>query len=205
MDDPVKEAIRVVGLAGSLRLGSYTKMAVQLALEGAAEAGAITSMLNLNDYELALTDLDRRNTPPNVTRLRKVVAAADGIILGTPEYHGGYSGTLKHALDLMGFDEFGGKMIGLVGVSGGVLGAANALNGLRTIGRSLHAWVVPKQVSVPRAWEQFDADGTLNNVRLDRALRDVGEQVSRFALLHKISESESFLEMWQAAPENPGG
>jgi FMN reductase len=205
MDETIREEIRVVGLAGSLRLGSYTKMAVQIALSGAAGAGATTAMLDLNDYNLALTDLDRRNTPPNVLQLRRDVSAADGIILGTPEYHGGYSGTLKHALDLMGFDEFEGKMIGLVGVSGGILGAANALNGLRTIGRSLHAWVVPKQVSVPRAWDQFSEDGTLNNPRLDSALREVGIQVARFAFLHKFSETENFLDIWQNAPENPGG
>ncbi len=41
------------------------------------------------------------------------VAGAQGIILGTPEYHGSFSGVLKNALDLMGFDEFEGKMIGL--------------------------------------------------------------------------------------------
>ena len=47
---------------------------------------------------------------------------------------------LKNVMDLMGFDEFQGKMIGLVGVSGGALGASNALATLRTIGRALHAW-----------------------------------------------------------------
>ena len=56
--------------------------------------------------------------PPGVGKLREEVRAAEGIILGTPEYHGGFSGVLKNALDLMGFDEFEGKMMGLVGVSG---------------------------------------------------------------------------------------
>ncbi len=54
--------------------------------------------------------------------------AAEGIILGTPEYHGGFSGVLKNALDLMGFDEFEVKMMGLVGVEGGGMGVLDALS-----------------------------------------------------------------------------
>jgi len=64
------------------------------------------------------------------------VKRAQGILLATPEYHGGYSGVLKNALDLMGFDEFEGKMIGLVGVSGGNMGAFGALSSLRSVGRA---------------------------------------------------------------------
>jgi multimeric flavodoxin WrbA len=61
------------------------------------------------------------------------VRAAQGIILATPEYHGGYSGVLKNALDLMGFEEFEGKVRGLVGVSGGGMGAFGSLNNLRAV------------------------------------------------------------------------
>jgi FMN reductase len=71
----------------------------------------------------------------NVVNLRR----KKRIILVTPEYHGGYSGVLKNALDLMGFDEFEGKMLGLVGVSGGRMGAFGARNSLREVGRALHA------------------------------------------------------------------
>jgi NAD(P)H-dependent FMN reductase len=48
-------------------------------------------------------------------------------IAGTPLYHGSYSGVLKNAIDPMGFHEFEDKMVGLVGVSGGRMGAGNAL------------------------------------------------------------------------------
>jgi hypothetical protein len=62
----------------------------------------------------------------------------------------------------MGFEEFEGKMLGLVGVSGGTMGAFSALEGLRNIGRALHAWVVPEQASIRQAWQKFDEAGKLN-------------------------------------------
>ncbi|TFB09273.1 NAD(P)H-dependent oxidoreductase, partial [Candidatus Marinimicrobia bacterium MT.SAG.3] len=119
--------------------------------------------------------------------------------------HGGYSGVLKNALDLMGFNEFQGKMIGLLGVAGGSMGAANSLNSLQTVGRTLRAWVVPFQVSIASAFEEFDKEGNLKNRVLEQRVKQLGEKVTRFAYLHKIGKSEEFLNAWQVAPVNPGG
>jgi NAD(P)H-dependent FMN reductase len=130
--------------------------------------------------------------------------AGPGIILGTPEYHGGYSGVLKNALDLMGFEEFEGKMLGLVGVSGGAIGAFGAMNSLREVGRALHAWVVPEQASIPRAWQQFDDAGNLKDPELNERVREV-RQVARFAYLHGSCEANEFLQKWEKSLENPGG
>src|SRR5436190_18456172 len=121
--------ILIVGIPGSLRPGSYTRRAVEIALEGAAETGAETRLIDLRDYHLIFRDgKDESAYPADVFKLRAEVKQADGVILGTPEYHGSVSGVLKNALDLMGFDEFEGKMIGLLGVSGGRMGAFEALS-----------------------------------------------------------------------------
>jgi NAD(P)H-dependent FMN reductase len=182
-------------------------MAVEVALQGAQELGAQTRLLNLHDYDLVFFDGDKDDRDPSagMLALRREVRAAQGIILGTPEYHGSYSGVLKNTLDLMGFDEFEGKMLGLVGVSGGKIGAVDALNALRTVGRALHAWVVPQQVSVPEAWRIFNADGSLKDKRLEAGLKQVGQQVARFAFLHNSEQVREFLRLWETAPLNPGG
>src|SRR5579872_4271728 len=133
-----KVVVRVAGLSGSRRQGSYTRMAVETALRGAAEVGTVTRLIDLAEFELPFADGGHR-VEAHVEQLRAAVKEADGLILGTPEYHGSFSGVLKNALDLMGFDEFEGKMIGLVGVSGGQMGAFDALNSLRNVGRALHA------------------------------------------------------------------
>ena len=199
------EKLNVVGICGSLREGSYTRMALAIALHGAKELGADTRILDLGDYNLTFVDGRETSYPPGVQRLREDVGAATGIIIGTPEYHSGMSGALKNALDLMGFDEFGGKMLGLVGVSGGAMGAVNALNSLRAVGRALHAWVIPHQATIPQAWKVFDNNGKIENEDYRERLLEVGRQVARFAFLHSSQEIQEFLKLWEQAPANPGG
>ena len=46
-------------------------------------------------------------------------------------------------------------MLGLVGVSGGAIGAFEVMNSLREVGRALHAWALPEQASIPQAWQEF--------------------------------------------------
>lgn len=204
-DEKSSDTLRVIGIPGSLRDG-FTRKALKIALEGARELGAETELLDLNSYDLVFCDgRDRNDYPEGVHRLRQVVKFAHGIILGTPEYHSGVSGVLKNALDLMGFDEFEGKMIGLVGVAGGSLGAVNSLNSLRTVGRSLHAWVLPDQVSIPQSRYAFDDHGKTLDPKLEERLLELGRQVTRFAFLHSSQQMKDFLEVWEEAPENPGG
>ena len=118
---PEREALRVAGICGSIRKGSYTRMALALALRGAEEAGVQTELIDPRDYRMIFCDGkdDESGYPKDIFKLRGVLRQAQGIILATPEYHSGYSGVLKNALDMMGFEEFEGKMLGLIGVSGG--------------------------------------------------------------------------------------
>jgi FMN reductase len=118
-DEKVRDQVRIVAICGSLRPGSYTRMALQTALRGARETGAEATLIDLREYQLIFCDGKENESgyPNDVFQLRGEVKRAHGVILGTPEYHGGVSGVLKNALDLMGFEELEGKMLGLVGVS----------------------------------------------------------------------------------------
>ena len=201
------DQIRVAAINGSLREASYTRLALRIALEGARSVNAQTQLIDLRNYDLTFCDGRRPSVTPypeGVQRLQHDVQRAQGIILGTPEYHGGMSGVLKNALDLMGFDEFEGKIVGLVSVSGGMLGGTNALNSLRVVGRALHAWVVPEQASIPQVSLMFDETGHITNERLHEMLLTVGRQVARFAFLHTSTEIQEFLRAWESAPDNPG-
>ena len=198
--------VRVVAISGSLRNGSYTSAALQIALKGAEMEGAEIEMIDLRQYNLVFFgQVEETNYPPDVLQLREKVRDAQGILLGTPEYHAGLSGVLKNALDLMSFDEFEGKMLGLIGVSGGNMGAINALNSLRTIGRNLHAWVLPQQVSVPEAYKYFTEDGKISNRNYEKRLLEVGQLVTRFAKLLELQKDQEFVKLWEGLPENPGG
>ena len=197
--------IRVIGLAGSLRAGSATRTAVKYALRGAEEEGAKTELLDLAAYDLPFLGSNREgDSMKAVDRFRADLKAADGIILGSPEIHGSISGVLKNALDLVGYDEFEGKMIGLVGVAGGRMGATETLSHMRTIGRSLHAWVVPAQVSIGDSNEAFDPQGNPTSPEVGNRLKSVGKQVAHFALLHKCENYVQFQKEWEGAPANGG-
>jgi NAD(P)H-dependent FMN reductase len=148
MSTPDKEEnhlCKIVGISGSVRPDSYTTRAVALALKGAEELGCQTKLIDLREYQLVFCDGkdDESHFPEGVFRLREEVKHAQGVILGTPEYHGGYSGVLKNALDLMGFEEFEGKMLGLVGVSGGPRLARRTACG-RLAARSMRGWFPSK-------------------------------------------------------------
>lgn len=185
MESTNNQSVYVVAICGSLRKGSSTHAALQIALSAAKDAGAEVELLDLGEYELVFQGsvTDESSYPPGVFKLREKVKRAHGILLGSPEYHGSFSGVLKSALDLMGFDEFENKVIGLIGVSGGRMGATNALSMLRTVGTALHAWVVPNDASIPNSSQAFDANGNLHDPELTARVKGVGKQVTEFAAL----------------------
>lgn len=196
--------VKIIGLCGSLRENSHTRLALKAALKGAEQAGAVTELVDLREYNLVFCH-GGEDYPEDVHKLRKLVMQSHGVILATPEYHGSFSGVLKNALDLMSFDEFEGKMMGLIGLSAGALGGNDAINTLRTVGRSLHAWVVPEQVSIPFADGVFSKDGNINDESLQSRLSNLGLQVARFSYLHSSTHAKEFIQAWEAAPSNPGG
>ena len=196
-DSPV---IRVVGVAGSLRTASATRMAVRCSLLGAEEHGASTQDLDLAAYDLPFLGREQERTAMTaVERFLADLRGADGIILGSPEIHGGISGVLKNALDLTNRELFEGKMLGIIGVAGGRMGASETLSQLRTIGRSLHAWVVPTQVSIAAAHEAFDSGGDPANQEISERLKSVGRQVAHFARLHKCENHLQIMKDWEGA------
>lgn len=178
--------LRVLGLSGSLRAENLTRRALEVALRGAAAEGAQTELFDLAAVTIPFCDerKDETTYPPDVERLRRALGTAHGILLGSPEYHGSLSGALKNALDLVGFAQMEGKIVGLIAVAGGSQGAAGSLAHMRTICRHLHAWVLPSQVSISRVKDAFDLDGRLADPEHEERLLDVGREVARYARLH---------------------
>ncbi len=197
------DAVRVVGLCGSLRAESWTRVALTIALAGAEEKGATAELIDLRDYDLPFcTGEDEFKNEPGVQRLRQNVMEANGVILATPNYHGTLSGVLKNALDLMSMREFEGKVVGLVGVSGGRMGGASTLNTLRAIGRTLHAWVIPWEAWVYDAATAFAADGSLLDPASEQRLKEVGRKVARLTRMLASKEARELLRLWEDADES---
>lgn len=181
--------MNVVGISGSVRSNSYTAAAVKAALEGAQREHAQVSLLDLKDYPLPLVDRVRKDeeSPEVVRQFRARIREADALIIGTPEYHGGMSGSLKNALDWLGLADLDGKIVGVVGVSGGALGAHEAMNQVRTTLRALHAWTVPEQAGIASVWKTITPAGQIKDEALLERLLRLGAQVARNARLHSPS------------------
>ena len=176
-------------------------MALALALKGAEEYGANTRLIDLRDYELVFYgEVAEKDYPPDVFRLREEIKESDGIIFGTPEYHGSMSGILKNMLDLMSQEQLEAKIAGVVGVAGGHTGAINSLNTMRTVGRNLHFWVLPQEVSVAESSKAFNEDGSVNDADIEQRLLNLGRQVVKFASLQRTVRNTDFMKMWEGLP-----
>jgi FMN reductase len=169
--------VRIVGIAGSLRPDSYSQMALELAAQRVEALGAEVEILNLRQMKLPFCDGGKEYPDyPDVKRMQDAVSSADGLILATPEYHGSVSGVLKNALDLMSFDQFSGKVAGLISVLGGQPNS-NALNDMRLILRWVHAWVIPEQVAIGQVWKAFNAEGKLLDDKLSQRFDEFAQSL----------------------------
>ena len=135
-------AIKILGIAGSLRKASFNKSALKAA-QGLVPAGATLEVLELPD--LPGFNQDNEKSPPAaVTDMKAKIRAADAILLVTPEYNYSIPGVFKNAIDWCarpyGDSAWKGKPAAIMGASAGVLGTGRAQYDLRKVhGLSRHA------------------------------------------------------------------
>lgn len=168
----------VVAVAGSLRERSYTRLSLRVALESAREAGASTRLVDLREFDLPALEPGTED-PPSVEAFTAAVREADSVLLGTPTYHGSYSGVLKNALDHCRFEEFEHTTVGLLAVAGGSF-PVTSLEHLRSVCRSLNAWVLPHQAAVPNARGAFEGEDLVDE-DLERRVRVLGRRAVEYA------------------------
>jgi FMN reductase len=164
----------IVGLGGTTRIGSSTEKALVLALKAAAAQGADTLLLCGADLDLPAYAPDATATT-KARRIATELSRADGIILGTPGYHGGISGLVKNALDYTE-DLRGDKRPYLAGRPVGCLVTAAGEQGAVTLG-----------VTIITSDPVFDAAGNCLSPRIEGQLRILSQQVLDFARLQRES------------------
>jgi Predicted flavoprotein len=123
---------------------------------------------------------------PDAENLQKTVSRASSVLLGTPNYHGSYSGTLKNALDYCGRDEFEGTTVGLLEVAAGEF-PGSALGHLRTVSRTLRAWTLPTEVVIPNSHTVVTEDGINDAAIRDRTHR-LGQELVDYADVTRYPE-----------------
>lgn len=176
--------MQIIGISGSLRPHSRTHHALHIVLQKLQEKGVKIELLDVKDLNLPFCN-GEINYPefPDVEKLRQAVAASQGIVFASPEYHGTISGVLKNAIDLLDQSHLEGKVVGLISILGGAQSAAS-LDTLRAICRQLHAWTIPEQVIIANSDNAFDEKGMLVDrdvpLRIDRFISQLIDAVQRF-------------------------
>ena len=183
--------MNVIGISGSLRKGSFNTAALRAA-QGLAPEGMTIEVAQIGDLPLYNDDVRAAGFPPPAERLRAQIAAADAVLLVTPEYNYSISGVLKNAIDWASRppnQPFEAKPVAIMGASPGLFGSARAQYHLRQMLIFLNAMPVNRpEVMIGQAQNKFDADGNLTDEptrefirKLLVSLRDWTERLKRSA------------------------
>jgi chromate reductase len=168
-------SVRVLGFAGSLRQGSLNRMLLRAAAE-LAPAGLTIETHDLAEIPLYDGDVEARGDPPAVAAFKAAIAAADALLVVTPEYNYGVPGVLKNAIDWASRPARGSvlndKPAAIMGASPGGFGTARAQLQLRQAFCFTQTLPVQQpEVLVARAHEKFDADGRLTDEKTKEVVR----------------------------------
>ncbi|MGI8843706.1 MAG: NADPH-dependent FMN reductase [Gemmatimonadaceae bacterium] len=176
-------ALQVVGIAGSLRSGSWNRKLLTESVELAPPAIAIVpfDLVSIPLYDGDLDSDERRPEP--VQRLKDAVSEASGVLFVSPEYNHSVPGVLQNTIDWISRpankSPLAGKPVGLMGASRGLVGTARMQQVLKLTLLSTLARVMPHPgVAVSRVHEKFDESGRITDV----ATRDfVAAYLAQFA------------------------
>lgn len=180
--------MKILAFAGALRSGSLNRKLLQLAIS-AIGARAEVDLLDLREVMMPIFDGDLEASgglPEGARRFRERIAAADALLIASPEYNGSVPGGLKNAIDWASRppgNPFKGKVALLIGCSPGAFGGVRAGLALRQILMTLLVIVIPQTVLIPKADQAFDETGQLKDAQYRSSLDKAVEQ------LLKVTES----------------
>jgi chromate reductase len=180
----MNKQIRILGIAGSLRRKSYNRAALQAA-QALVPKDAVLDIIDLDGIPVFSED-DERQPPAKVVEFKKRIREADAILFVTPEYNYSIPGGLKNAIDWAsrpyGDSAWTGKPAAVMGASIGRLGTARAQYHLRQVFVFLNVYAVNQpEVMIGNAAEQFDAEGNLTNETTKDLIRQMLDNLVRWA------------------------
>ena len=165
-----------------MRRDSFNRKLIALAVERARSEGAEVELLDLRDLALPLYDgdVEAEGLPAGAVTMRAAIAAANALIISSPEYNTSIPGVLKNAIDWSSrppSQPFRGRVAGLLGATPGPFATVRMMADLRKVLSSLGVFVVPSQLGIARAGEAFSPDGRLRDPGLERSLEGVVREV----------------------------
>jgi chromate reductase len=177
--------VRILGIAGSLRAGSYNRALLRTARE------FLPPGVELVEHDIGTLpfydgDVEAAGDPETVVRFKDAIRRADALLIATPEYNRGVPGVLKNAIDWASRPPLGspltGKPVAIVGASTGRGGTARAQEQLRAALEFSRADVLEgPEVLVPEAFMRFDERMELVDPGIRAELGDLVDTLVRVA------------------------
>jgi NAD(P)H-dependent FMN reductase len=188
---PVTNPAKILAFAGSAREGSFNKMLVKIAVEGAKTAGANVTYVDLRDLPMPLYDQDleaREGLPDNVLKFKELMKSHQGFLIACPEYNSSITPLLKNTIDWASRPEpgesplaltcFQNKVAAILSASPGGLGGLRGLGHVRSILESIGVLVIPDQKAVSNAYSAFDEAGNLKDEGQRSAVQAIGAKLA---------------------------
>lgn len=185
----------LVGIGGTARPGSSTEKALRFALAQAQAHGADTLLLCGEDLDLPLYSPHSPVRSPAVDRLIAELRRADGVLIGSPGYHGGLSGLVKNALDYteeMRDDDrpyLSGRAVGCLVTAAGAQGAVTTLSAMRDVVHALRGWPTPMGVCIVGTTPAFGPDGGCLSPQAASQLSIMAGEVLAFTAIRQTMAS----------------
>lgn len=179
----------IVGIGGTANPKSSTERVLNVALQAIERAGGRVTLCG--GAKLAALPMytpgETARTPEQIHFI-ECIKSADGVLIATPAYHGGISGVIKNAIDLIedlrddARPYLHDRAIGCIVTAAGWQGSGTALASLRSIVHALRGWPTPLGVTVNSLEPLFDADGTCIDPKLVERLDALAAQVVQFCV-----------------------
>ena len=154
--------MRILGISGSLRSESYNTRLLR-GLRGALSSGVELELFEGLGAIPPFSEDDESNPPEAVRALKRAIAAADAVLISTPEYNGSMPGQLKNALDWVSRPRAEspiiGKPVAVIGASTGIFGAVWSQAETRKVLGMMGAAVIDRELPVGQADEALDETG----------------------------------------------
>lgn len=176
---------KILAFAGSLRRDSFNKKLVKIAADGAREAGAEVTVIDLADFPMPIYDGDieaESGLPENAKKLKDIFKAHSGLLLSCPEYNSGITAVLKNTIDWVSrppgddkpLEAFDGKVCALVSASPGAYGGMRGLVHVRYVLGNIKVTLLPNTFSLAKASDAFAEDDTLKDGKTTETVKAVG-------------------------------
>ena len=191
----IEQPLKIIGLGGNLGQSSRSLSVLKLALKAAEQAGAKTELLDMSKLQLPFfvpgQPIEAYSEPETIKVYLEKTSAADGFIWASPVYHGSMSAPFKNALDLLELLPrrprlyLEGKVVGMLAVAAGQIGAPMTLTAMWQVARALKVLVAPASLSLSQGRQIFDSEGNLVDERIAGQVAVLGREVTELTRLYR--------------------